>query len=119
MAQSTLHFSLGMAVGTLAALPPLWRAWRRGRPVTRPVARWCLLAYALGLFAVLPAIIRRLTGDPQLGSGIGWNVFLFYPLLARLDLPSIVGGELALAGLFCMQYGVILLAIRRARRGGD
>ena len=31
---------------------------------------------------------------------------------------SVTGGELALAGLFSVQYGVILLAIRRARRAG-
>ncbi len=115
MAQSTLHFSFGMILGTLTALPPVWRAWQQGRPVARLVARWCLLSYALGLYAALPAIIRRLADDPQLGSGPLWNLFLLYPLLDHLQLPSIAGGELAVAALFGLQYAVILLAIRRAR----
>lgn len=117
MAQSTLHFSFGMILGTLGALPPLWRAWRQGRPVARLVGRWCLLSYALGLYAVLPAIIQRLADDPALGSGPWWNLCLLYPLFDRLALPSIVGGELAIATLFGLQYAVILLAIRR--RGTD
>ncbi len=116
MAQSTLHFSFGMIVGTLTALPSVWRAWRQDRPVARMVGRWCLLSYALGLYAVLPAIIRRLTDDPEIGSGPWWNLFLLYPLLDRLQLPSIVGGELAVTALFMLQYSVIVLAIQRARR---
>ncbi len=115
MAQSTLHFSFGMILGTLAALPPVWRAWRQGRPVARLVGRWCLFSYVLGLYAVLPAIIRRLADDPQLGSGHWWNLFLFYPLFDHLQLPSIAGGEMASAALFMLQYAVIVLAIRRAR----
>jgi len=116
MAQSTLHVSFGMILGTLAALPPVWRAWRRGRPLARLVARWCLLNCALGLYAVFPAIVRRVTGNPEIGTAPGWNLFLLYPLLDHLNLPSIVGGEMAIAALFLLQYTVILLAIQRARR---
>jgi len=116
MAQSTLHFSFGMILGTLVALPSVWRAWHQGRHVARFAARWCLLSYALGLYAVCPAIIRRLIGGPALGSGPWWNLFLFYPLLDRLQLPSILGGELAAAAVFMLQYSVIMLAIRRGRR---
>lgn len=106
-----------MVLGTLVALPPVWRAWRQGRPVAHRIARWCLLSYALGLYAVLPAIIRRLADDPQIGSGPWWNLFLFYPLFDHLQLPSIAGGELAIAALFGLQYSVIVLAIRQKLSG--
>lgn len=114
MAQSTLHLSVGMLLGSLIALPQVRRAWRDGLPVAQAIGRWCLLAYSLGLYATLPAIIRRMIHTPEGLSGPWWNVFLFYPLIERLELPSILLGELAAAGLFALQYIVILLAIRRA-----
>ena len=116
MAQSTLHLSFGMLIGTLLSIRPLWLAWMQDRPVARPIARWCLLTLALGFFAVIPAMVRRLFHLPGIGTGAGWNLFLFYPLLDRLELPSILAGELATAALFSLQYAVILLAIRRAYR---
>jgi len=119
MAQSTLHLSFGALLGTLISLPPLWRAWRGRLPVARAIARWCLLSWALGFHAVIPSIVRRLSGNPDIGSSPGWNLFLFYPLLDRLPLPGILAGELAAAAVFGLQYAVILLAIRRARRVFD
>jgi hypothetical protein len=116
MAQSTLHLSFGMLIGTLLSIRPLWRAWVQDRPVARPIARWCLITLAMGIIAVIPALVRRLGDNPDIGRGAGWNLFLFYPLLDRLPLPSILAGELAAAGLFALQYAVILLAIRRAYR---
>lgn len=116
MAQSTLHFAAGMTLGSLLACPRVYRAWTRGTPVARAIARWCLLAYGLGLYATLPAVFRRLTGDPATGSAFTWNLFLLYPLFDRLRLPSIALGEMAIATLFSLQYVVILAAVRRARR---
>lgn len=115
MAQSTLHLSFGMLLGTLFSLPPFWRAWQRGLPVARTVLRWILLSYALGIYAVLPAIVRRFSSNPDIGSSIGWNVFLFFPLVDRLPLPSILVGELAVGSIFALQYAVMLLAIRRTQ----
>jgi hypothetical protein len=119
MAQSTLHFAFGIFIGSLATLAPVWREWRHGRPVAQRISRWCLISYAFGLYAVLPAIIRRLADDPELGRGPWWNLFLFYPLIDHLRMPSIACGELAAAVLFMLQFGVIALAIRRARAFGD
>ena len=117
MAQSTVHVAVGVAAGTLVALPAVWRAWRRGDRLARPIGRGLLLAYGLGLFAVLPAILQRL-GAGGAWTGAWWaNGFIGFPLLRRLGLPSIVLGELLLALLFGLHYGVILLAIRRAGGG--
>lgn len=115
MAQSTLHFAVGMAAGTLLALPGLRRAWRRGQRVARPVGYWLLLSYGLGLYASLPALFRRL-GATEMWTTSWWvNLFLFYPAIQRLTLPSIVVGEGLTAALFALQYLTILQAIRRAR----
>ncbi len=117
MAQSTVHVAVGVAAGTLLALPAVWRAWRQRGRLARPIGRGLILAYGLGLFAVLPAILQRL-GAGGAWTGAWWaTIFIGFPLLRRLGLPSIVLGELLLALLFGLHYGVILLAIRRTGGG--
>ncbi len=116
MAQSTLHFALGMAIGSAWALPALRRKWKSALPVSRALGRWLLLAYGLGLYASLPSLLRRLSGGADWATG-GWtNMFLLYPLIEKLRLPSVALGELCIAACFAVQYGLILLAIQRARR---
>jgi hypothetical protein len=114
MAQSTLHFAFGMAIGSAWALPALWRQWRKGSPVAAAVARWLLLAYGLGLYASVPSILRRVCDSAEWTTGNWTLIFLLYPLLERLNTPSIALGELAIAACFATQYMLILLAIRRA-----
>jgi hypothetical protein len=116
MAQSTLHLSFGMGMGMLGALPPLWSAWRQHRALAKHLARWCIVSYGLGVYAVIPAIIRRLADNPEIGNGVVWNLFLLFPLFDTLNLPSMAIGEMAVGGLFAVQYVTILLAIQRARR---
>lgn len=105
-----------MLIGTVFSVPQLWRVWRSGRPVAIAIARWFLLAYGLGLYATLPALFRRLSTCPDGVLSPWWNLFLGYGWIDQLPLPSIVLGELAIAGLFGLQYVIILLAIRRACR---
>jgi hypothetical protein len=116
MAQSTLHFALGMAAGSAWALPRVWRCWRQTRPMAAAIGRWLLLAYGLGLYASIPSVLRRITdGAPWATSG--WtHVFLLYPLIEAFDLPSLALGELCIAGCFAAQYALILFAIHRAHR---
>ncbi len=114
---STLHFALGMALGMLIVLRPIYRAWIQAKPLSTLIARGMLLSYGLGIYSTIPAITRRLTGNTQTGSATGWNLFLFYPLFDRLPIPSIFVGEMAMALLFMLQYAIILLALRRARTG--
>jgi hypothetical protein len=116
MAQSTLHFAFGMAVGSVWALPALWKVWWQRIPISRTIGRWLLLAYGLGLYASLPSILRRLSNGADWTTGSWTNLFLFYGLIERLDAPSIALGELAIAACFGAQYALILLAIRRAKQ---
>ncbi len=109
MAQSTLHFSLGMIVASAFHLRPLLRAWCQHKPLAGLIGCWILWSYMLGLYAVFPAIVRRIT-DADLSRPI-WNVFLFYPLIDRLPLPSIILGDLLTGGVIALQYGLMLLAI--------
>jgi hypothetical protein len=115
MAQSTLHFALGMTVGSLWAVPGVLLSWKKHLPLTRVIGRWLLLAYGLGLYATLPSILRRVSSGAEWATG-GWtHIFLLYPLIEKLNAPSIALGELAIAACFAAQYGLILLAIHRAK----
>ncbi len=115
MAQSTLHFAIGMALGSAWALPELRRKWCRALLVAGAIGRWLLLSYGLGFYATLPSILRRLSCNAEWATGAWTNLFLLYPLIEKLDLPSIALGELCIAACFAAQYGLILLAIRRSR----
>lgn len=117
MAHSVLHFSIGLAVGTAAALPPLVRAWRRQQNLAPFFARWLATAYGLGFLAIVPGLLRRLGLPGVCCDGWWMNVFLFHPLLnamvPREDMPLAVG---ALAACFTLHYGLVLLALRRRQR---
>ena len=113
MAQSTLHFSFGMLVGSAYMLPHLWRKWKQDSPLAKTIGAWIIISSALGLYATLPSILRRILGSGEWITSWWVNVFLFYPLIERLDLPSIALGELCTALIFVAQYAIILLAIFR------
>ena len=73
------------------------------------IARWCLWSYAIGTLAVIPAIVRRMTGiEPTHPI---WNLFVGYPIIDRLPLPSIIVGEVLMGSILGAQYCLILLAI--------
>jgi len=83
------------------------------------IGRWLLFSYGLGLYASLPSILRRITNGAEWTTA-GWtNLFLFYPVIEKFDLPSIALGEFCIAVCFVAQYGLILLAIRRAGGPGS
>lgn len=114
MAQSTFHFAFGLALGSAWALPRIGNRWGRHLPLADAIGRWLLLSYGLGLYATIPGILRRLCHGAEWTTA-GWtHIFLLYPLIDRLDLPSIGLGELLTAACFAAQYTMILLAIRRA-----
>ena len=116
MAATTVHFALGMAVGSAVVLPKLVRTWQKKGPLAREFRRWLFLAYGLGLFAVFPAILRRLGVPGAVSDGWWMNVFLAYPLINMLKQGGMKTGAALAGGIFCVQYGCLLLAIRRQRR---
>ncbi len=116
MASSTLHFSVGMLLGSLFTIPAVVHAWHQKGPVAYPLVKWCLLSILFGIYAVIPAIVRRIGDSPETGSHAVWNLFIFYPVIERLHLPGILAGELICIAIFSLQYATILLAILRARK---
>ena len=117
MAHSTLHFSVGMIAGTVAAFPPLARAWLRGRRLARHFLRWFALSYVLGFIAVFPGILRRL-GLPDAAVDSPWmNAFLLYPLINAAKPGAHTMGPLLLGACFALQYllllGALLYNLRR------
>lgn len=113
MAHTTLHFSLGMAVGMGFGLPGLLRAWRLRSPLSATYAHRFALAVGLGILAIAPALLRRL-GLPD---DRWWaNIFFAYEFLNRVKPGGQTLGPLVLAFLFAMQYAILLAALLRARR---
>jgi hypothetical protein len=115
MAQSTLHFAVGMSAAACLAVPPLVRAWRAGSPVAVPLRRWILLSGGLGAYAVIPSLLRRLGLPPALWDSWWANLFCLYPLIERIRGGGILLGEAAVALLAGAQYLALLAAIRRAK----
>ncbi len=131
MAQSTFHFGFGMLCATVCTIKPVIQAWCAARipegrqspaaavaapnvpTLSSAIARWCLWSYAIGTLAVFPAVVRRMTGMEP--THPAWNLFVGYPLIDRLPLPSIILGEILMGSILGAQYGLILLAIYRHR----
>lgn len=116
MAHSTLHFATGMLVASAAALPRLVRAWRGGLALADRFAAWFILSFGLGIFAVTPALLRRLGVSPGFCDGWWMNVFLFYPLMNKAKPGAETMGPMVLGACFACQYFALLAALHRRLR---
>ncbi len=116
MAHSTLHFAAGMAVASVFTLPPLLAAWWRRRPLARPFARWCLTSYAVGIFAVVPGILRRLGVPDAICDHPRMNIFLLYPWINDVKPGAVTSGPLIMGAMLGGQYLLLLAALMLARR---
>lgn len=115
MAHSALHFSIGMAAGTAATLSAVVKAWLGGGKVCRSIGKWLLISYGLGVYAIIPSLLRW-SGVPETVSGGWWmNVFLLHPFLTRFKAGGMIPAGFAILLCFVIPYAVILAAIRRAR----
>lgn len=116
MAHSTLHVAAGMAVATVVTLPPVLAAWRRGRPLSPPFARWFLACYAAGTYAVVPGILRRLGVPDAVCDAPIMNIFLFYPWINIIKPGGITMGPLVLGAFLGFQYLLLIAALITRRR---
>ncbi len=116
MMHSTLHFSLGMLVGTVLTGRPLLQAWRRGAPLAASLRRWLIVAYGLGIFAIVPNLLRRAGVAHHLCEAWFMNIFLFSPALNRLIHGGTIIGPFVMGLLIVSQYATLLLALKRAYR---
>ncbi|NQT93339.1 MAG: hypothetical protein HQ559_11310 [Lentisphaerae bacterium] len=116
MAHSAFHFSLGMIVGTGALFPGVVRALRKGTKTAPAYARWLVGSASIGIYAIVPSLLRRMGVPPRVCDGWWMNLFLFHPAVQKMK----AGGEIFAQGLivflFAAQYIALLFAIRTGVR---
>jgi hypothetical protein len=111
MAHSALHFSFGMAVGSVFTIPPLVKAWFGKARLSPHFARWFIVSYAAGVYATMPGILRRL-GLPDATCDAWWmNVFLLYPWINEIKPGAETMGPLLLGACLGGQYLLLLVAL--------
>jgi hypothetical protein len=124
MAHTALHLAVGLGLGMALAAPALGRAWRDAAahrpgahtPLSRPLARLLAGSWGLGLFAIIPNVLRAMAMPEWFCSGWWMNLFLLHPLLdGWVSGGTVIGGFLLVAAL-SSQYGLLLLAIAHTRR---
>ena len=117
MAHATLHFTAGLVVGMALVTPPLRQAWEQKRQIASTTLRWLLTSWALGLWAIIPSLLRY-SGIPE-GFCSGWwmNLFLFHPLINHFGPHATIIGAAAFVACFMLQYTVILAGIKTVRKG--
>lgn len=106
-----LHLAFGLCAGALIGFKPLLQCWLDRRPLAGGFLRWYLWSYALAAVAIFPALLHQVGLPAKFCMGWWMNLFLFYPLLGNLKPGGMLVGELAIAAIFAMQYGTLLLAI--------
>ena len=115
MAHSAIHFATGAMIGAVMASPSVVRTFFRGKPLARAVARWLLCSNAVGLYAVVPSVLRYLGCPEHLCRSKWLSVFIFHPQLASLHLGTI-WATAALVICFALQYAGVLTALAVALR---
>ncbi|MDD4872813.1 MAG: hypothetical protein PHR77_19855 [Kiritimatiellae bacterium] len=115
MADSTLHFALGLAVGTCALIPSLIKKIRSEEKTSQAVNKLIITSYGLALFAITPNLLRH-SGIPDFFCSGWWmNLFLFHPLLDKIKPGGALMGELLIVLFFVMHYSIILACLLKAR----
>ena len=76
-----------------------------------------VVAYGLGVYAVVPNLLRRAGVPHDVCEGWYMNVFLLSSLLNRLVQGGTIYGPFVMGTLIAAQYAVLLLAIRRIGDG--
>ena len=115
MTHTAFHFAVGLTVGTLLALPRVMELWSSGDPLYGRIRQWILLSNALGILAVVPAVLVKigLVSGPL--HGWGWNIFLLYTFFETFWPNTTILGAAATTGLLGLQYIVTVAAVFRAR----
>ena len=117
MSDRILHFGIGVLVGTVAYSPFLVRAWRRRELLSPCLLRLGLLSLGLGMWAVVPNLLRAAGLPAAFCTGWPMNLFMFHHLIDKLHPGGALLGELLVMGCFALQYVLVLVALARVRRG--
>ena len=106
-----------MLVGTAGAA--VWAIRAPGRPCSRLLAQWIFLSYGLGVYAVVPSLLRKAGIPEAICHHPMMNVFLLHPAIDAWRPGGMLIGQLLLVGLFSSQYAALLVAIARIKRNTD
>lgn len=116
MAHTALHFSIGLAAGMALQAPALRRVWKQGRQLAPAVARWLLVSWAAGLWAIVPSLLRYAGLPESFCSGWWMNLFLLHPLINQFGPHGTLIGGALLVALCSFQYTLVVAAIVKARK---
>ncbi len=100
-----------MVVGMAAQLPLLRRGWGQHRERPKALLRWLYRSWALGVWAIIPSLLRYAGVPADFCKGWWMNLFLFHPLINQWGFHATIIGGVTLVGTFVLQYGVILVAL--------
>jgi hypothetical protein len=119
MADSSLHFALGYGFGTALSIAPLLKRLKPPRRLSGAALRWIGISFGLGVFAIVPNLLRR-TGVPEPVCSGAWTVvFFLHPLVDRLESGGRLIGQMGILSCFAAQYILLLAAIRLRIKAPD
>jgi hypothetical protein len=69
-----------------------------------------LVSYALGFFALVPALLSAAGVPETISSSFVMNLFVFYHVLNRIEGGGMLVGEIGLISIFVLHYAIVLSA---------
>jgi hypothetical protein len=110
MAHSSLHFTLGWLLGSLAFFLSSLKLWIKGS-ASEWFKRWYIWSLTAGIFATIPELLMTIGLPVAFGTGWWMNIFLFHPLVDKLKPGAVTLGPLLMATCLGFQYLTLLIAI--------
>ena len=114
MAHSTLHFSLGWILGSLAFFVSSLQIWLNGC-MSDWFKKWFAWSLAFGIFSVIPGVFILFGMPKSFCTGWWMNIFVLHPLLDELKPGGITLGPLLLGACLGGQYMLIVAALWYAK----
>ena len=115
MAHSTLHFAIGLTIGTLYMLVTSAGRLVNQEPASRHLRNCLMLTLSLAIWGIVPNICRRLGLPEDFCAGWWMNLFMLHPVLDKVKTGGQLFGAAWTALCFGFYYVVLLAAIRNAR----
>lgn len=112
MAHIAFHFSVGLATGTVCLLPWLMIMFPANERKANLTGKWIIICYSLGLWAVIPNILRRLGIPENICSGWWMNIFFLHHLINEIKKGGMLIGEITITACFFLQYIVLLITLK-------
>jgi len=98
--------------------PRLKQAWTQGKDVAPTVLRWLAVSWSLGVWAIVPSLLRYAGVPEGFCNGRWMNLFLLHPLINQFGPHGTIIGAVVFVIGFTFQYALILAAIARLPHKG-